>query len=555
MVVGDPTHVVGSGMSSALDDKYKLANELGHGSTGTVRAGRQRFEFGAGVSRERACAVKVMHPSQSDNPQARQAFADEAWRGYELCVHPNLVPTRELGATPGGSMYLVMDRAEDTLAELVDDALCAPLVRAVASAVLSALGHLHDAGLAHGDVHLGNVFVYANGAVKLGDLSNAGLLGSHPRCDTRADFQRLGLLLLRLITGELPFVELSVLRPVPDDTPSDLSELLSRLLAEPSESQSGAQPTASALPTAYELRALLDHRPGAIADAEDVAAWMRGDGQPVEPNDAGVAAAVEDDLAGGASNRAGWYAAGALALVLTALAGVWVGHALSQDGRIRAGENRSQVFDAHDSMTAPTMSETMASAARPESAGAERSAPEERGGQVVGQPVPVRTGTTRIGDEAVEEGRDSAREVEAGRRSDGREKDGSQFLIGADRLKFAGKGSNSDGITATVDRGQRLESGDVRLRLFAHNGGSGEYRPALARLIDSALRPVASVRFEHFLPHVESTDPFVGRVPPDEMAQVVLRLSGVTARAGETITLWISEANGHNPVTVNLVWP
>ena len=85
---------------TTLDGRYQLGREIGEGGSGTVHAGRRRFNLGGSHDRERACAVKLMHRSQVENPAARRAFIDEAWWGYDLAIHPHLVPVRDVAITP-----------------------------------------------------------------------------------------------------------------------------------------------------------------------------------------------------------------------------------------------------------------------------------------------------------------------------------------------------------------------------------------------------------------------------------------------------------------------
>lgn len=549
--------LVYSRMSSPLARKYKFAGTLGEGSTGVVHAGRLQYDLGAGQKHERACAVKVMHESRVEDAEARQAFAEEALRGYELCVHPNLVVTRAMGATPGGRMYMVMDQAHETLAQLMPGRVSAPLVRAVAVAILRALDHLHKAGLAHADVHAGNVFLYLDGAIRLGDLSHSGPLGSRTGCDARADFRRLGLLLLQLITGELAFRWPHEIRPVPTSAPADLRLLLGHLLP-------GAPPDASgeperALPSAAQLCELLDDGPGAIADAAAVIAWMDdADEQPAEPAPRS-GPAVAGGGAPGRRARAGWYAAGAVALVAlvaTALSSVWVGYALA-----RAHEERAAVGEgAH---TGPVVASSAPE--RPgEKARAGDASRASGGSQIVDDRVYYRASLARPEqvrtprDERAGDGvaRPRIRAVSEVRGVETEPIDiADLFMAGADRFELRARGRNSAGLAATVDRAQWLDNGDVLLNLFVHNGGADDYRLADIQLVDGHGQLVASVRVERFLAQVENSDLFVRRIPHGEMAQAALRLSRIRARSDQTVTLWISEAAGQRPVEVHFIWP
>ena len=53
---------------------------------------------------------------------------------------------------------------------------------------------------------------------------------------------------------------------------------------------------------------------------------------------------------------------------------------------------------------------------------------------------------------------------------------------------------------------------------------------------------------------MEHRDPFVGVIPAGAMGHGVLRLSNMRAHAGQSLTLWLSEADGERPITIKLTW-
>ena len=84
-----------------LDGKYALRREIGAGTTGTVYEA-EHLVVGKFV------AIKLMKREAFANPEHRDQFVTEA-RAAARIAHANVVDIHDLGVTPDGVPYLVME--------------------------------------------------------------------------------------------------------------------------------------------------------------------------------------------------------------------------------------------------------------------------------------------------------------------------------------------------------------------------------------------------------------------------------------------------------------
>ena len=221
--------------ATLLAGRYRVLEPIGAGATGRVLRARDGFY-------ERDVAVKVLQVSGSHRGRdAYSRFAREA-RIATGILHPNVVRVHEFNAE---GPFLVMelmvggtleDRLERDPAPLKLDE-----VRQIAEGILTGLGAVHRRGVVHRDLKPANVFFGATGDVKIGDFGVAHLqdLGStltgamlgtlafmspeqitgstQPRAAT--DLYAFGVILYRLLTGELPFPGPDFVAQHLEDTP------------------------------------------------------------------------------------------------------------------------------------------------------------------------------------------------------------------------------------------------------------------------------------------------------------------------------------------------
>jgi serine/threonine-protein kinase len=203
-----------------LGGRYRVGALLAAGGMGEVWAARD-------LLLDRAVAVKVLGGALAGDGRAAERLRREA-RAAGRLEHPNIARVLDLGEQDGRP-YLVMELLEgESLAARLDRAgpmAPAEAVRVVA-AVADALEAAHRAGVVHRDVKPGNVFLTADGEVKVLDfgiasaageasLTTGDLLGTAAylapervlghRATPAADVYSLGVVLYELLAGRRPY--------------------------------------------------------------------------------------------------------------------------------------------------------------------------------------------------------------------------------------------------------------------------------------------------------------------------------------------------------------
>ncbi len=220
-------------VGKVVGGKYRVEAILGRGGMGTIYVAEQQ-PLG------RRVALKVLHPALGDgeaDPEFQKRFLLEAATLSQL-AHPNIVVVHDYGNLDDadGSCFMVMELLDGRTINQVlneqgpfDPARALRITREIARALRAA----HDLGVIHRDLKPANVMLCPSpegesvkvldfGLVKLlrddsEELTAEGRFLGSPRymspeqiqrlpMDGRSDLYSLGVILYRMLTGEVPFV-------------------------------------------------------------------------------------------------------------------------------------------------------------------------------------------------------------------------------------------------------------------------------------------------------------------------------------------------------------
>jgi len=202
---------------------YEVLELLGEGGMGMVYKARQK-------SLDRVVALKVLPPQAAKETAFIKRFYSEA-RTVAKLNHENIIAGIDVGESPGGTYYFVMEYVEgDSVAQLIEKSgpLEERFALQVTLQIARALEHAHKHGLVHRDVKPQNILVTRNNMAKLCDLGLAKLQNENvgdptgvpvgtphylspeqargeADVDIRSDIYSLGASLFHMLTGETPF--------------------------------------------------------------------------------------------------------------------------------------------------------------------------------------------------------------------------------------------------------------------------------------------------------------------------------------------------------------
>jgi serine/threonine protein kinase len=151
----------------ALGDDYELLSLLGSGGFGRVYRVRD-------LHLEREVALKVLHPTLTQDPEVVERFRREAQLAARLS-HPNIVNIFDIAGRFGLIWYTMELIDGPSLAQLVDRDGPLPMDRVVRllREALSALAHAHGSGLVHRDIKPENILIDPTGSVQITDFGLA----------------------------------------------------------------------------------------------------------------------------------------------------------------------------------------------------------------------------------------------------------------------------------------------------------------------------------------------------------------------------------------------
>jgi serine/threonine protein kinase len=200
--------------------RYQLLELVGRGGMSTVYKGQD-------LQTNKLVAIKILHPAM---------MADENWvtrfrRETQVVMrleHPHILPIIDYGEDKG-AIYLVMPyMPAGSLADRLKNGALTPKEGArLVAQISSALGYIHQNGIVHRDVkpanilfdEQGNAYLVDFGLVQIPDatisLTGSAIIGTPAymspeqargkRLNERSDQYSMGIILFRLVTGQLPF--------------------------------------------------------------------------------------------------------------------------------------------------------------------------------------------------------------------------------------------------------------------------------------------------------------------------------------------------------------
>jgi len=139
-------------LSAALDDRYEVERELGHGGMAYVFAARDRRV-------PRRVAIKVLRPDLAES-----IGPDRFLREIEIearLQHPHILPLFDSGVARGLPYYVMQFIEGETLRERLEREVQLPIAEAlrIAGQVADALDYAHGRGVIHRDIKPENILL------------------------------------------------------------------------------------------------------------------------------------------------------------------------------------------------------------------------------------------------------------------------------------------------------------------------------------------------------------------------------------------------------------
>lgn len=208
-----------------IDDRYRIEKKIGEGGMSIVYAAKD-------IITKKSVAIKIIKGDMMANPVNLSRFEREA-RAAASLSHPNIVRVINLG-TYEGRPYMANELINgQNLRAVLDIRTISPLEACdIMYQLTSAVVHAHEHSVIHRDIKPQNVYLTADGTIKLGDFGIATFENSArlTRSETiigsvhylapeisrgqpasfLSDIYSLGVTFFELITNRVPFE---------DDTP------------------------------------------------------------------------------------------------------------------------------------------------------------------------------------------------------------------------------------------------------------------------------------------------------------------------------------------------
>ena len=208
-------------IGTILDERYRVTARIGHGGMSEV------YEA-IDIINRKTVAIKMIREDVMKNPVNFRRFQNEATIAASL-KHDNIVKVFDHGAIDGRPYIVNEYISGQTIKEVLDFNQKMSLSEAlsVMLQLTSALSYAHSHGIVHRDVKPQNLYLLADGLVKLGDFGIAEsenvikeettrdiigsvhyiapeIAGGHP-ATPQSDIYAAGVTFFELITGHVPF--------------------------------------------------------------------------------------------------------------------------------------------------------------------------------------------------------------------------------------------------------------------------------------------------------------------------------------------------------------
>ena len=173
---------------------YRLLEKIGEGATGIVfRAIQPQIA--------RDVAIKIFHEHLAADPSFVRSFEREA-QAIAALEHPHIVPIYDYWREPGRAYVVSRYMRTGSVRSLVHrgERLEPERVSSLVEQIAAALGFAHRQGIAHGDVHLSNLFLDADENAYLGDF----VIGVDPHRGPGQDIRDLISVARELLAGAMP---------------------------------------------------------------------------------------------------------------------------------------------------------------------------------------------------------------------------------------------------------------------------------------------------------------------------------------------------------------
>jgi serine/threonine-protein kinase len=250
-----------------VEGRYSIRGLIGEG-------GMARVYLAEDLDTRDQVALKILRREQTGNRTSRERFLREIDVAAHL-VHPSICRILAAGERSDRAPYLVLELLKgEPMGDVLERerAFTEPYALELAREAASALAAAHRAGVVHRDVKPDNLFLTADGKLKVVDFGFAKLnegsvtatgmtMGTVPYMapeqaladpvDGRTDVYGLGVTLFHMLTGTLPFDD--------EDDPRLVAQHLYTPAPPPSAHRPGLDPRVDRV-VAAALRKLPDNR-------------------------------------------------------------------------------------------------------------------------------------------------------------------------------------------------------------------------------------------------------------------------------------------------------